>query len=197
MKDTMRGNPAPLGLLGFGMTTVMLNLHNCGLFSLNSAVLGLGIAFGGCAQLIAGVLEFVQGNTFGMTAFCSYGAFWLSFVLMTMLPSAQMATATDNVAFGFYLLLWCIFTLFMTIATLKMNVCLRVVFSSLTVLFLLLAVSRFLDNPSTLDRTCGVVGIVCGLSAFYLAVAEVINDTYGYPIFPIGSPKIREKLLDD
>lgn len=189
-------NPGPLGLMGFGLSTIMLNLHNCGFFGLNSAVLALGLAFGGFIQLLAGLLEFVNGNTFGMTAFCSYGGFWISFVFTNTMPTQQLSPAPDHVALGFYLLLWCLFTLFMCIPTLKMNIGLRVVFFSLALLFLLLAIANFLENPKALSRACGVVGIICGLSAFYLSIAEVVNETFGRCIFPIGNPEPREKLLD-
>ncbi len=91
LKDTT-ANPAPLGLLGFGMTTVLLNLHNAGFFELNSMILAMGICYGGAAQVIAGIMEWKKNNTFGATAFTSYGFFWLSLVALIVLPKLTFIT---------------------------------------------------------------------------------------------------------
>eukprot|EP01053_Blabericola_migrator_P003809 Blabericola_migrator_1__3808@NODE_2147_length_3206_cov_240_244982_g1359_i0_p2_GENE_NODE_2147_length_3206_cov_240_244982_g1359_i0NODE_2147_length_3206_cov_240_244982_g1359_i0_p2_ORF_typecomplete_len243_score35_65Gpr1_Fun34_YaaH/PF01184_19/1_9e55YwiC/PF14256_6/0_019Phage_holin_5_1/PF06946_11/6_4e02Phage_holin_5_1/PF06946_11/2_6e03Phage_holin_5_1/PF06946_11/0_17CPP1like/PF11833_8/2_9e02CPP1like/PF11833_8/0_75DUF1129/PF06570_11/62_NODE_2147_length_3206_cov_240_244982_g1359_i021252853 len=190
-------NPGPLGLMGFGMSTLLLNLHNCQIFPLNSSILGLGLAFGGIAQLIAGMFEFSKGNTFGMTAFCAYGGFWISFVLTIIMPTQEMSTAPDNKAFGFYLLLWGIFTACMTISTLKLNKCLLLIFSTLTILFLMLAINKFCGEPKALSVASGVVGIICGALAFYTSIAEVTNDTYGRSVLPVGKPHYQEKFLND
>jgi succinate-acetate transporter protein len=106
-------NPAPLGLMGFGMTTVLLNIHNAGFMPISAMILAMGLAYGGLAQVIAGILEFKKGNTFGLTAFTSYGFFWISLVFLILLPKLGLGDAADEFAMGWYLLMWGIFTLFM------------------------------------------------------------------------------------
>ena len=133
-------NPGPLGLLGFGMTTILLNLHNAEIIPLSIVIVAMGLALGGAAQIIAGILEF--SNTFGGTAFVAYGFFWWSLVLIWVCPFDSIA-AGDSTSLGFYLLLWGIFSLFMFIGTLKHNRITQVVFGSLTVLFFLLSIGDF------------------------------------------------------
>ena len=138
---TKVANPGPLGLLGFGMTTVLLNLHNAGLMPLSIVIVAMGIALGGLAQIIAGIRELKQGNTFAGTAFTAYGLFWWSLVLIWTNPyTAAGIQAASKEAMGYYLLLWGIFTGFMFIGTLKHNRATQVVFGSLTILFFLLAI---------------------------------------------------------
>jgi uncharacterized protein len=115
-KDTT-SNPAPLGLMGFGMTTVLLNFHNAGLFELGSMILGVGIFYGGIAQVIAGIMEWKKGNTFGTTAFTSYGMFWLSLVALLVLPKMGLAGAPEKSAMVAYLIVWGLFTAGLFIAT--------------------------------------------------------------------------------
>src|SRR3954469_23433073 len=115
-KDTT-GNPAPLGLLGFGMTTVLLNFHNAGFFELNTMILAMGICYGGLAQVIAGAMEWKKGNTFATTAFISYGFFWLSLVVSILFPKFGWASASNPTAMGAYLLTWGIFTAVMFVGT--------------------------------------------------------------------------------
>ena len=179
-------NPGPLGLLGFGMTTVLLNLHNAGLLPLSIAIVAMGIALGGLAQIIAGIRELCQGNTFAGTAFTAYGLFWWSLVLIWVNPFADAGIeAASKVAMGYYLLLWGIFTAFMFIGTLKHNKATQVVFGSLTVLFLLLALGDFTGNH-TITMIAGFEGIFCGLSAIYSAVAQIVNGEYGKTVLPLG-----------
>ncbi|MFX1406300.1 MAG: acetate uptake transporter [Promethearchaeota archaeon] len=180
-------NPAPLGLMGFGMTTVLLNLHNAGLYTLGSMILSMGIFYGGLAQIIAGIMEYKKGNSFGTTAFTSYGLFWLTFVFINLLPNTDFwSEASGPIALGFYLLMWGIFTLFMFFGTLKVNRALQVVFSTLAILFFLLAIGEF-TGISLIRTIAGFEGIFCGASAIYLAMAEIINEKYGRPVLPIGS----------
>jgi hypothetical protein len=183
-------NPAPLGLMGFGMTTVLLNIHNAGFFTLGSMVLAMGIFYGGIAQVVAGILEYKKGNTFGVTAFTSYGLFWLSFVGLKIIPELTGFTAPNTTAISAYLFMWGLFTFMMFISTLKKNKALQFVFISLTVLFWLLALGDITENI-TITTIAGYEGIICGLSAIYLAMAEVINETYGKIILPIGNPTIK------
>lgn len=175
-------NPAPLGLLGFGMTTILLNLHNVGIISLSMVIIAMGIALGGVAQIIAGIMEFKKNNTFGATAFTAYGLFWLSLVIIWLLPYSK---AVDAASMGWYLLLWFIFTAFMFVGTLKHNFATQLVFGSLAVLFLLLSVGDFTEM-AIIKQIAGVVGIVCGFSAVYTSLAQVVNNEFGRKVMPLG-----------
>ena len=184
VKD-ITANPAPLGLMGFGMTTVLLNLHNAGYFGLGSMILAMGLFYGGFAQIIAGILEWKKGNTFGTTAFISYGAFWLTLVFIIIAPKLGWAEAASSIEMAAYLFMWGLFTFGMFIGTFKANRALQVVFGTLTLLFVLLAVSD-LTGSASLRQFAGYEGILCGFSAIYLALAEVINENFGKTILPIG-----------
>jgi len=181
-------NPAPLGLMGFGMTTVLLNLHNAGFFGLGSMILGMGIFYGGLAQVIAGIMEWKKGNTFGTTAFTSYGFFWLTLVALIVLPKMGLIAAPDNAAMVAYLLVWGLFTAILFIGTLRLNRALQFVFASLTVLFVLLALGDFTGGV-TIKHIAGYEGIICGLSAIYAGAAQVLNEVYGKVVLPIGPVK--------
>ncbi len=183
--ESKLANPAPLGLMGFGMTTILLNIHNAGFFPISSMVLAMGIFYGGIAQIIAGIREFKKGNTFGTTAFTSYGLFWLTLVALIVMPKLGWAGGTPHAFMGWYLLLWGVFTLFMFVGTLKSNKALQFIFFTLTLLFFLLAAKDFTGN-SAIGTFAGWEGIVCGASAFYLAMAEVINEVHGRTILPVG-----------
>jgi succinate-acetate transporter protein len=184
IKDTS-ANPAPLGLTGFGLTTVLLNLHNAGLYPNNSMILGMGMFVGGIAQIIAGVLESKKNNTFGLTAFVAYGSFWLSLTAIWALPRLGLADKADPVAMGFYLLLWGLFTFGMFIGTFRLNRALQVVFGTLVVLFGLLALGDFTGNAA-ITKLAGYEGIFCGLAAIYAAMAQVLNEVYGRTVLPLG-----------
>lgn len=184
LKEKSLANPGPLGLLGFGMTTTLLNLHNAGLLPLSIVIVAMGIALGGLAQILAGVREMRQGNTFGGTAFIAYGHFWWSLVLIWVNPFGGVAAA-DAVSMGWYLLLWGVFTGFMFIATLKHNCATQVIFGSLTILFVLLALGDFTGN-AMITTIAGYEGIFCGLSAIYSAMGQIINAEYGKKIIPLG-----------
>ena len=186
IKDTT-GNPAPLGLLGFGMTTVLLNLHNAGFYELNSMILAMGICYGGVAQIIAGIMEWKKGNTFATTAFISYGLFWFSLVMLIVLPKIGWASAADNTAMAAYLAMWGLFTAVMFIGTLRLHVAGQVVFGSLTVLFFLLAIGDFTAASPEFKHFTGYEGIFCGFSAVYAALAQVLNELFGRVVLPLGS----------
>src|SRR5580698_2652600 len=113
-------SPAPLGLCAFGMTTVLLNLHNAGFFEMNSMILAMGIFYGGLAQVIAGIIESKKNNTFGLTAFTSYGFFWLSLVALLVMPKLGWVDATPGPAMVAYLIIWGVFTLLLFFGTLKL-----------------------------------------------------------------------------
>jgi len=185
IKDTT-ANPAPLGLLAFGMTTVLLNLHNAGYYELNSMILAMGACYGGIAQVIAGIMEWKKNNTFGTTAFLSYGLFWLSLVVLVLLPKAiPGASSTSAGGLGAYLLLWGLFTAVMFVGTLRLNRAIQFVFASLTVLFGLLGVAE-LTGMVALTRLAGYEGIICGLSAMYAGLAQVLNEQFGEIVLPLG-----------
>ncbi|WP_373687454.1 acetate uptake transporter [Acetobacter sp. P5B1] len=167
-------NPGPLGLMGFGMTTVLLNLHNAGLVSMGSAILAMGLIFGGAAQIFAGILEFFNGNTFGLTAFTSYGAFWISFVLLIVLPHFGVIAASSPALIGSYLLIWGLFTAILFIATLRASRELQVIFATLVILFGLLAAGEF-TGQAIFTTIAGFEGLICGFSAIYLAGKELLQ----------------------
>ncbi len=189
---TKLANPAPLGLLGFGLTTVLLNLHNAGLFGLNSMILAMGLAYGGLAQIIVGVMEFKKGNTFGTTAFLSYGLFWWSLVALLVLPNISVLgiTASKPAALAAYFFMWGIFTFAMFFGTLKANRALQFVFGSLFILFFMLTIRELTGNPVlfgdvTFNTITGIEGVICGGSAVYLGLAEVLNEANGKTVLPI------------
>lgn len=187
IKDTT-ANPAPLGLLGFGMTTILLNIHNAGFYDLNSMIMGMGIFVGGIAQIFAGIQEWKKNNTFGATAFTAYGSFWLSLVALWLIPRFTWGAAykSDEASVGCYLALWGLFTLCMFFGTLRSNRVLQTIFLTLTILFFLLAISDFTGSKS-LRIIAGYEGILCGFSAFYGCVAQILNETYGRTVLPIGA----------
>lgn len=181
-------NPAPLGLLGFGMTTVLLNVHNAGFIPMSAMILAMGIFYGGLGQVIVGIMEWKKNNTFGTAAFTSYGLFWLSLVGLLVMPKLGWAEAASAKAMAVYLFMWGLFTFFMFIGTLRLNRALQVVFGTLTVLFLLLALGDWTGNP-TIQALAGYEGIICGFSAIYAAVAQILNEVYGKVVMPIGPVK--------
>lgn len=182
-------NPAPLGLLGFGVTTVLLNLHNVGFYPLDSMILAMGFAYGGLAQVIAGIMEYNRGNTFGTVAFSSYGLFWWSLVIILLLPRSTLfyaVPAPTNDAMAAYFFMWGLFTLAMFFGTLKINRALQFIFLSLAIMFFLLC-ARDLTGSTIIGTIAGYEGILCGLGAVYTAIAEVLNETYGKTVLPLFS----------
>lgn len=186
-------NPAPLGLLGFGMTTVLLNLHNAGLFPLDTMILAMGLAYGGLAQVIVGIMEFKKSNTFGTVAFTSYGLFWWSLVLLLILPNNSIFSglnAPTEMAMAAYFFMWGLFTFTLFFGTLKTNRALQFVFMSLAILFFMLTIRELTGNPTlfgtfTFNNLTGIEGVICGLSAVYLAFAEVLNEAHKKIVLPI------------
>ena len=186
MTENKFANPAPLGLLGFGMTTILLNLHNAGLIELTAVIAAMGFALGGTAQIVAGIMEYKNRNLFGATAFTSYGFFWWSLIIVWCDPF-PIASA-DNVSTGFYLLLWGVFTLFMAIGSLRHDRATRIVFFSLTVLFFLLSLGDF-TGFGAFNTLAGVIGIFCGGAAIYSGFAQILNEEYGKIVMPLGKIK--------
>lgn len=177
-------NPAPLGLCAFGLTTILLNLANIGVYPLDAMILGMGIFYGGLAQVLAGVMEWRKNNTFGTTAFTSYGFFWLSLAGIVMLPKAGLGAAPGPVAMAAYLALWGVFTAVLFIGTLRLNLALQSVFLTLTILFFLLAIGDITGN-ATIKTIAGYEGILCGALAVYTGLAQVLNDVYGRVVAPL------------
>jgi uncharacterized protein len=184
-RDTT-GNPAPLGLLGFGMTTVLLNLHNAGFYELNSMILAMGICYGGAAQVVAGIMEWRKGNTFATTAFLSYGFFWFSLVTLIILSKLGWAPPSNDTAMAAYLAMWGLFTAVMFIGTLRLHIAGQIVFGSLTILFFLLAIGDFTAAGPGFRHVTGYEGIFCGFSAIYAGLAQVLNELYGKILLPLG-----------
>ncbi|MCX7912332.1 MAG: acetate uptake transporter [Dehalococcoidales bacterium] len=174
-------NPGALGLAAFGLNTILLQVHNLGIMD-GTMPLVYGLFWGGLLQLIAGLIDGKRGDTFGLTAFCSYGAFWLglssAFILQWM-----GFIKIDSAGLAWTCVMWGIFTAFMTIGTFKMTFVHFFIFATLTILFFLLA-AHFFGNLSA--TVCGVEGIICGASAAYGAAAVIINGKFGRTILPMG-----------
>lgn len=184
IKDTT-ANPAPLGLLAFGFTTVLLNLHNAGIFEMNSMILAMGIFYGGIAQIIAGIMEAKKNNTFGLVAFVSYGSFWLTLVALIVMPKLGWIPAASETAMVSYLIIWGIFTGLLFFGTLRISKSLQFVFATLTILFFLLALGDATGNAA-LKTFTGYEGIVCGASAIYTGIGALLNEIYGKSVIPLG-----------
>ena len=197
-KAPLLADPAPLGLSGFALTTLILSLWNAGVLAGNDVkiVIGLAAFYGGVAQLLAGMWEFRNGNTFGATAFSSYGAFWLSFVAL-LIPGfgvsfGDKAAGPSGTALAWYLLGWAIFTGLMTLGTFRLNGALVGVFVLLTVTFLLLAIGAFnsAGAGTGLTQVGGWVGVATAIVAWYTALAGILRSVSGgrmaLPIFPMA-----------
>ena len=181
-------DPAPLGLAGFAMSTFILSFVNAHIVKESAAVnvvLALALFYGGIAQLLAGMWEFKRGNTFGATAFGSFGAFWLSYWALAKLPTADKGDVHQAV--GLYLLAWCIFTGYMTVAALKTNTAVLAVFVVLTLTFLFLAIGAFQNDtpaPDTMTKVGGWFGIATAVLAWYASFAGVVNATFKKDVLP-------------
>ncbi len=188
-------NPAPLGLAGFGLTTVVLSAINAGLLSgepatLVAVVVPLAFAYGGVAQIIAGVLEFKNGNTFGTVAFTSYGLFWWWYALLTWTVGAGWIKPPAGNAVGVTLLAWGVFTLYMWVATFRANRAVWSVFLLLWITFFLLA-GGDLGMGASWHAAGGWVGLLTGIDALYVSFAEVTNATFGRTVMPLGQPILK------
>lgn len=178
-------NPAPLGLCGFALTTFVLSSVNAGWLATTDTAIVLGLAFfyGGIAQLLAGMWEFKAGNTFGATAFTSYGAFWLA-----VAASVQFKWITSGAAFGFFLLGWTIFTVIMFLGTFKANIALVLVFGALALTFLALTIGAF-GNSTGWTAIGGYLGIITAILAWYTALSGIlasVKSPFQLPVFPLS-----------
>ena len=181
-------NPAPLGLAGFGLTTLILNIVNADLIAKESIgmVLPVGLFYGGLAQFLAGMWEMKKNNTFGFTAFSSFGAFWMALGLMIILENTGVVEPVPKNGLSVFLGAWGLFTAYMFIGTLKISRALQVVFGSLTILFFLLAWG---EHNETVMKVAGWEGILCAASALYASAALVINESWGRYVVPLGLVK--------
>jgi len=178
-------DPGPLGLAGFAMTTFFLSSVNIGWLNEKTTpvVLGLALFYGGLAQLLAGMWEFKKGNTFGATAFASYGAFWISFWAFVVFYAGKVPKADATQAVGLYLFAWGIFTAYMWIASFKTTAAVNLIFFLLTITFFLLAFGEW-GTSSGLSKLGGYFGLVTALAAWYASFAGVINSTFGKVVLP-------------
>ncbi|SDN07716.1 acetate uptake transporter [Actinacidiphila guanduensis] len=185
--DTI-ADPGPLGLAGFASTTFVLSSFNAHLIHQNllTVVLPLALFYGGLVQLLAGMWEFRKGNTFGATAFASYGAFWLSYAGYVKFVIGDLPPDTAHQATGLYLLVWAIFTVYMTVAALRTNAALLAVFTALAATFILLAVAEF-DQSTAITKVGGWVGLVTAVLAWYASFAGVTNSTWKRTVLPLGT----------
>jgi succinate-acetate transporter protein len=180
-------DPAPLGLAGFALTTFVLSVINANILhsTVEPVVFGLALAYGGIAQFAAGLWEFAKGNTFGATAFCSYGGFWISYWYLTGHTDLSGAGADAHKGVGLFLLGWGIFTLYMSVAASKVSLAVLTVFVLLTITFFLLSIGAF-DNSTGWTHVGGYVGIATAVAAWYASFAGVTNFTYGRTVLPTG-----------
>jgi uncharacterized protein len=183
-------DPGPLGLAGFALTTFVLSMVNSNIIpqALVGGALGLALAYGGIAQIIAGIWEFAKGNTFGATAFCSFGAFWISFWWLAEKDLANLGPEGYKVV-GTFLLAWGIFTAYMTVAAVKVNMAVLTVFVLLTITFFVLAIAWFDKESSGWLKLGGYLGILTALAAWYTSFAGVTAFTWGRQVFPVGAPR--------
>ena len=178
-------NPAPLGLLCFALTTILLNVHNAGFIGLDAMIVSMGIFYGGIAQIIAGIFEWRKNNTFAATAFISYGSFWLTLCGIIVLPKMGLAEAPGPIAMASYLGIWGLMSFVLFIATFRLNRALQLTFFLLVILFALLAIGDILGS-TTLRIIAGYEGILTGLVAMYTGLAQILNELYGRIVWPLG-----------
>jgi len=184
------GDPGPLGLAAFALTTFVLSMFNSGILggAAEPVVFGLALAYGGLAQLLAGMWEFRTGNTFGAVAFTSYGAFWLSFWAFEQFYAGKIPEASLGQGVGVYLVAWGIFTAYMFIASLRTTAAIATVFALLTATFLLLGIGEW-AGAEGITKFGGWVGLITALAAWYASFAGVANSTFDRTVLPVKSLK--------
>ena len=183
-------DPGPLGLAGFATTTFVLSIYNANLVHAagTPVVLGLALAYGGIAQLLAGMWEFRNNNTFGATAFSSFGAFWISFFVLEQFHAKEIPATHLGKAVGLYLIAWGIFTAYMWIASFRVSVAVMIVFLLLTVTFVLLGIGNA-GGHTSIVKAGGWVGIATAAAAWYASFASVTNKTFGRIVLPVRELK--------
>ncbi|ESL06077.1 GPR1/FUN34/yaaH family [Trypanosoma rangeli SC58] len=194
------GDPGAVGFVAYGITTVLYNLSNADLFPLNTTTAGIVIAYGGFAQVIAGIMEFVRGNTFPCTIATTFGSFWIATALVWILPHKDTSTPNeylheaDEAFLGVFFLLWAVFTSVALASSLVMPRAIFFVFV-LTLLFFVLQSVAFLSKSALLKRIAGFEGICCGLSALYCGLAMMLNDAHGKTLLPLFPPRRKHNHL--
>jgi uncharacterized protein len=191
-------DPGPLGLAGFAMSTFILSMFNADLVNKagEPVVLGVALAYGGIAQLLAGMWEFRTGNTFGAVAFSSFGAFWISYWALVTFFVDSIPAANAGAAIGLYLWAWAIFTAYMFVASLRTTVAVAVVFFLLTITFILLGAGNSGDHTSVI-KWGGYIGLATAAAAWYASFAAVVNSTFGRVIAPVGALQVPARTEVD
>jgi succinate-acetate transporter protein len=184
---TRIADPAPLGLAAFALTTFVLSFTNTGIFKVEPVVFGLALAYGGGVQILAGMWEFAKGNTFGATAFSSFGAFWISFWYLTGHTDLTGASADDvSNSLGLFLLAWAIFTLYMTVGAARVSNAVLAVFALLTITFALLSAGEFATSD-TITHIGGWFGLATAAAAWYASFGGLTAFTHGKSVVPTGT----------
>ncbi|WP_432821945.1 acetate uptake transporter [Trichloromonas sp.] len=178
-------NPAPSGLLAFGMTTALLGLHHTGTFPLDSTMLGMGVFYGGLGQIVVGFVEWKRQHLFGAAAFTSFGLFWLSLIAMTILPGNRFGEFHQDTAMTAYLVLWGLFTAVLFLGALKLNRSLQFVLGSLILFYLLLAAGTA-TGSRLITAISGWAGVFCAFAAIYTGLAQILNEIFGRAVAPLG-----------
>lgn len=191
--QTPLGNPAVVGLAGFGLTTLILQFHNLGLCGVGP-VIACGLIFGGAAQLFAGMQEFKVGNNFGYSAFVSYGAFWIALCIILLLNHAGIyKSSTTDV--GWFLVVWTLYTAIMWVGAMRVHGAMASTFTLLLAGFILLDLAHF-GYPG-LTKVAAWVLILCALNAWYMMAHVIFMSVYGKNILPVGKPWIEPKPVPE
>jgi uncharacterized protein len=177
-------NPAPLGLCAFGMTTILLSLHNAGVTNLTSPIIAMAIFYGGLAQLIVGVMEWKKNNTFGMLTFGSFGLFWISFATLLILPALGVAKGPQPIDLAAFLSVWGLLIVGLFICSLKMHRLLQVTLAFVVLLVIFLVAAQ-LTGSSLILNIGGITGLIAGGLALYMGVGQVINECFGSKVLPV------------
>ena len=191
LSDHTTANPAPLGLMGFGMTTILLGLADAGYFAPGAAIFTMGLLFGGVAQIIAGLMEYKKGNTFGMTVFCSFGFFWIVVISTILFPRLGLADPETSQTLAWLYFLWGVFALYLTIGTWRTNRLMHITFASLTIVLFLLSASEAFKNADV-KTLAGYLAILAGAGSVYMAASHILLESLGRNVLPLFPVKSRD-----
>lgn len=187
MAEEKMGNPAVVGLAGFGLTTLILQFHNVGWCSVGP-IIWLGLIFGGLAQMIAGLQEIKTGNNFGYSAFTAYGCFWMSLALL-LIGNHYGIYKSSTTDIGWFLVVWTLYTIIMWIGAMRIHSALAIVFTLLVAGFILLDLAHF--GMPAMTKVAGYVLMACALSAWYVMAHVIYADVFGRNVLPVGEPWIK------